>query len=188
MLADAALPCILISIQISRLVGLEMQGGMRERPRERASWRMTESNKKYYMTVTTHPESDEPVYKQVAGQIRELIAYGELEAGYRLPSVRSLASDLGVNLNTVARAYKVLEAEGFVVISGRSRARVAPPGSATPEKGRPAPAVLMRALREVLARLRQAGIARDGLLELVEREIEAMPEAAVGSCEANGAV
>ena len=44
----------------------------------------------------------DPVYEQIAGQIRSRIASGDLPPGFPLPPVRTLASDLGVNLNTVA--------------------------------------------------------------------------------------
>ncbi len=66
--------------------------------------------------------TDEPVYEQIARPIRKLIASGELAAGMPLPTVRTLASDLGINLNTVARAYWRLEEEGFIQIHNRSGA------------------------------------------------------------------
>ena len=55
-----------------------------------------------------------PVADQILNGIRCAIAAGELEPGDELPPVRQLASDLGVNLNTVARAYRALEAAGLV--------------------------------------------------------------------------
>ena len=66
------------------------------------------------MTLSIDRAHDTPVYEQVADQIRRLVASGRLNPGTSLPSVRQLASDLGVNLNTVARAYRVLEGEGFL--------------------------------------------------------------------------
>src|SRR5262249_21444236 len=56
-----------------------------------------------------------PIYQQLAQQIREAIARGELEAEAGLPSVRQLSRELLVNPNTVARAYTELEREGLLV-------------------------------------------------------------------------
>lgn len=63
--------------------------------------------------------SKAPPYEQIKGSIIELIATGALPPRHRLPSIRQLAGDLGVAPNTVARAYRELEADGFVVSRGR---------------------------------------------------------------------
>ena len=115
--------------------------------------------------------SDEPVIRQIARQIRETIASGELAAGAALPSVRTLASDLEVNLNTVARAYRLLQEEGFVTIHGRSRVEVRPPAKAAEAEVRHA---LTSELRETLARLRQAGVSASQLRRLIGREIDGL--------------
>ena len=76
-----------------------------------------------------------PVYQQIRDQIVAAIARGELVAADRLPSVRSLAGDLGVNLHTVNKAYAVLRDEGYLLMRGRSGAVVADFGrTATPER------------------------------------------------------
>jgi GntR family transcriptional regulator len=104
--------------------------------------------------VVVDPALDEPVYVQIARQIREAVASGAVRPEALLPSVRVLASDLGVNLNTVARAYRVLEEDGFVEIQDRSGVRVVPPGAhGSPERR----ARLEGELRTVLVRMRQAG-------------------------------
>ena len=79
------------------------------------------------MMIIIERSVEEPVYEQIARQIRESVAAGELPAGTPLPTVRVMASDLGVNLNTVARAYWLLEEEGFVRIRDRSGVEVAAP-------------------------------------------------------------
>ena len=56
-----------------------------------------------------------PIYQQLASQIREAIARGELQPEAGLPSVRQLSKELVVNPNTVARAYTELEREGLLV-------------------------------------------------------------------------
>jgi GntR family transcriptional regulator len=109
---------------------------------------------------------DEPVYAQIARQFRVLIVNGGLPAGRVLPSVRAIASDLGVNLNTVARAYRMLEEERFVEIRERAGVIVAPPA-------RNAEGLVIERLLEdlesVLARMRQAGLGGRELRRRVEQ-------------------
>ncbi|MGP9500832.1 GntR family transcriptional regulator [Specibacter sp. AOP5-B1-6] len=70
-------------------------------------------------------ETATPPYEQVQTQVSSLIAVGELLPGTRLPTVRSLAADLGVAAGTVARAYKELEAAGLVTTNRRQGTVVA---------------------------------------------------------------
>lgn len=70
--------------------------------------------------------SPAPKYQQIVDQIRALVAQGALAPGAQLPSVRQLAADLGVNINTVLAAYRVLEADGIVLLRRGSRAVVHP--------------------------------------------------------------
>jgi len=53
--------------------------------------------------------SSEPIYLQIARQVEELVARGELKQGDQLPTVRELATELRINFNTVGRAYRVLD-------------------------------------------------------------------------------
>ncbi|MCU0484621.1 MAG: GntR family transcriptional regulator [Anaerolineales bacterium] len=53
--------------------------------------------------------SGTPIYIQIMERIRQMVANGELEVGDQLPTVRQLATDLRINWNTVARAYKLLD-------------------------------------------------------------------------------
>ncbi len=132
------------------------------------------------LTITIDRGLEEPVYAQVAHHVRRLIASGDLGPGVTLPSVRGLAGDLGVNLNTIARAYRLLEGEGFLVIRGRSGVTVAPPAE---EVEHSAHAKLMEELRTTLARLRQAGVTPNDLSEVVRREILAMDGGGTESCD-----
>ena len=61
-----------------------------------------------------------PPYEQIRTQISSLIAVGSLAAGTRLPTVRSLAADLGIAAGTVARAYKELEQAGLIATRRRN--------------------------------------------------------------------
>ena len=55
-----------------------------------------------------------PIYEQVRDGLRRLMVTGAIEEGEKLPSVRSLASRLAINPNTIQRAYESLEAEGYL--------------------------------------------------------------------------
>ena len=60
------------------------------------------------------PKTGSPFYRQIIDQIRFGIATGNLKTGEQLPTVRSLAVELKVNLNTVAKAYKELEIQNVL--------------------------------------------------------------------------
>jgi GntR family transcriptional regulator len=60
--------------------------------------------------------SSKPIYEQIKEKIKLLILSGKLKEGEFVPSIRSLAEDLGVNLNTVARAYRELVREGVLEV------------------------------------------------------------------------
>ena len=66
------------------------------------------------MIVRLDPRSREPIYAQIADQIKYLVAAGRLKPGDQLPTVRQLAGELGLNPNTVARAYTLLAGEGVL--------------------------------------------------------------------------
>ena len=58
--------------------------------------------------------SGEPIYTQIVNQIQHLVAQGKLKQGDQLPTVRHLATELRVNFNTVARAYRILDETGLI--------------------------------------------------------------------------
>lgn len=64
-------------------------------------------------------ESDIPIYTQIKNQIIEGIASGMLKEGDEMPSIRQLASDFGINLHTVKKAYDILKDEGFLSVHRR---------------------------------------------------------------------
>ncbi|MCL2808050.1 MAG: GntR family transcriptional regulator [Coriobacteriia bacterium] len=77
------------------------------------------------MLIRIDKTREEPLYLQIYLQVIAAIARQEIVPGDTLPSVRSLASDLGINLHTVNKAYAVLRDEGYLVMHGRSGAVVA---------------------------------------------------------------
>ena len=70
--------------------------------------------------------SSVPKYLQIVARIKALAARGALAPGAPLPSVRQLAVDLGINVNTVLTSYRALEAEGIVQLRHGARARIHP--------------------------------------------------------------
>lgn len=64
--------------------------------------------------------SNEPIYLQIARQVEQLVAKGELKLGDQLPTVRELATELRINFNTVGRAYRVLD-ETHLISTQRGR-------------------------------------------------------------------
>lgn len=118
--------------------------------------------------------STQPLGEQIRAEIRDAIARGEVRPGESLPTVRQLAADLGINLNTVARAYRFLETEGLVTtIRGRGTvvrsARETPVLAKRPLKDR-----IRRAVRQVISDARLAGLRREELEELFAKEASAI--------------
>jgi len=130
------------------------------------------------LTITIDRDLGDAVYAQVVRQMRPLIASGALAPGTQIPSVRQLARDLGVSLNTIARAYRVLEAEGFLDIRDRAGVTVAAPAEEIGDSTRGA---LVEELQVILARLRQAGITNDELLRLIQEEVAALDDGPGGA-------
>lgn len=63
--------------------------------------------------------SPTPIYEQLIAEVERMVAIKELKPGDELPSIRSLAAQLEISINTVARAYMELERKGIVISNGR---------------------------------------------------------------------
>ena len=116
------------------------------------------------MFVRVDAGAAEPLYAQLASQVRAAIANGRLADGEQLPTARDLADALGVNMHTVLRAYAELRDEGIVEMRRRRGARVR-----TGVDGR---ARLLVLARQVAAEARRQGVTKVELRRLIE---EAMP-------------
>ena len=68
------------------------------------------------LPLDVNPQSPDPLYRQIADQIRSLILVGHLRPGQPLPSIRHLAEDLAVSVITSKRAYEELERDGLIVM------------------------------------------------------------------------
>ncbi len=103
--------------------------------------------------------SDVPIYQQIRNQVVVAIASGELKPGEKLPTVRALAEEAGINMMTASKAYQLLKAEGYISTGRRDGATVrAPSAGADPET--------VEGLRLRLCELRLAGMEREEVLEL----------------------
>jgi DNA-binding transcriptional regulator YhcF (GntR family) len=118
------------------------------------------------MSITIDATDERPMYRQIADQIKSLIASGELSEGQPLPSVRQLARDLNVNLNTIATAYRGLQDEGLIAIRhgfGASVASRRTQSTSTVD--------LRRMMRGVLTQMVLAGMPRGAIMETVAEEL-----------------
>ncbi|MEU6081086.1 GntR family transcriptional regulator [Streptomyces sp. NPDC047108] len=82
------------------------------------------------LKVTVVSDAADAPYEQVRAQIADQARSGELPVGYRLPTVRGLAEQLGLAANTVAKAYRALESDGVIETRGRNGTFIAPAGEA----------------------------------------------------------
>jgi DNA-binding transcriptional regulator YhcF (GntR family) len=114
---------------------------------------------------TGDPESPVTLYEQLRTQIIEKVKSGDLIAGTRMPTVRQLATDLGVAPYTVARVYRTLEQDGFLETRGRN-GTVVSAGQDTAETK------LQLAANEYAARARELGIPTADALRYVRLALE----------------
>lgn len=121
------------------------------------------------MTIALRIEADDPTppYEQLRRQIAAVIATGALAAGTRLPTVRHLASDLGIAPGTVMRTYNLLEEQGFIV-KRRGGGSIVAERKVVPEEARDALADLVD---EYIGRARTLGATDQQIREAIERRL-----------------
>ncbi len=113
-----------------------------------------------------------PIYRQIANQIRYMVASGLLEAGDEIPSIRTLALKLKVTPNTVVKAYDELEATG--VIEKRHGSGTFVTDTRIPLARRERERILDQRIDGLLAEARQLGYPPEELLDAVKRRQAAM--------------
>lgn len=118
------------------------------------------------MKITVDLESATPQYEQLRQQVAALVLAGKLVEGDRLPTVRALATDLGIAAGTVARAYRDLEAAGVVATRRRVGTVVTAPTRA-PRRTR-------EAVQGLVALAAREGLAAQEVLDLVRAELLAV--------------
>jgi DNA-binding transcriptional regulator YhcF (GntR family) len=110
--------------------------------------------------ITVDGSSAVPPFEQVRMQLAAQITDRVLVPGTRLPTVRQLAADLGLAVNTVARSYRELEAAGFVETRGRGGTMVTAGGDQARER-------LLTAAQRYAALARDIGLSADEALRVV---------------------
>ena len=125
------------------------------------------------MDIAVQIDSPEPAYEQIVRQIRDGVSGGELAPGAALPPVRQLATDLVLNRNTVARAYKMLEEQGVIQTAGRKGTFVR--DGAAEDVTRLKTGNAERLLRQTIGALTSDGLARDEIAAIFNRVLGAEP-------------
>ena len=107
-----------------------------------------------------------PIYSQIIDAFREQIAAGILQPGEKLPSVRDLASELAINPNTIQRAYRQLELEGWIVsMQGKGSFVSGEMSIRQRESDR-----LLAEFDKLVAALERSGVTRSELVHRLQKE------------------
>jgi GntR family transcriptional regulator len=121
------------------------------------------------MYIVVDETDRRPIYQQVVDEIKALIARGELREGAALPPVRQVAADLGVNLNTIATAYRELQREGLINVRHGSGAVVSSRTAQEKSDGE-----LRKPLRAALTQLVLAGLPKTEIMAIVSDELRGL--------------
>lgn len=119
------------------------------------------------MQIHVSDSDGTPFYQQVVTQIKFLVASGRLEEGEQLPPVRKLAEQLLINPNTVARAYRELEAEGVVASKRGAGVFVSDAGSPLSRKEKTR--ILGERIDALLAESQQLGFDLEAVVKLIRQ-------------------
>lgn len=116
------------------------------------------------LSITVDATSAVPPFEQLREQVAEQARAGVLPVGYRMPTVRGLAETLGLAANTVAKAYRALEADGVIETKGRHGSFVAAAGDAAAREAHAAAAAYAQRVRRLgLDRARAAAVVQEAL-------------------------
>lgn len=107
-----------------------------------------------------------PVYVQIKENIKSKILNGELKAGDFIPSIRTLAKNIGVNINTVSRAYRELEVEGIICAERGEGYFV------TNIENSKIKLELIEEFEKMIQRLKQLKVSKKQILEIVESKFD----------------
>src|SRR5690625_1888991 len=119
-------------------------------------------------------ESEIPIYEQLKNEIVIGIAKNQLSPGERLPSVRSLASDIGINLHTVNKAYQQLRQEGYLLIHRQRGVVVNPDG--VPKADETYTNNLIATLRPQIADALCRGVSKQQFISLINNIYDDLQE------------
>ncbi len=121
------------------------------------------------MFIVVDEEDRRPIYQQVVDEIKSLLARGQLKEGASLPPVRQVASDLGVNLNTIATAYRELQREGLITIKHGAGSVVSSRNSGDKSEDE-----LRKPLRGALTQFKLYGFSRSEIMNIVSEELRGL--------------
>ncbi len=108
-------------------------------------------------------QSETPLYMQLRNQVVLSISKGELKPGDKLPTIRALSDESGINMMTISKAYQLLKSEGYVYTDRRSGTVIAEGNPSTHLS-----ADALNRLRLVLAELRLQGLNDENILDLCQ--------------------
>ena len=106
-----------------------------------------------------------PIYQQIRDQVVVAVASGQLAPGDKLPTIRTLAEEAGINMMTASKAYQLLKTEGYITTGRRDGATVRIPAAGAAPK-------TVEDLRLRLCELRLAGMERADIMELCEKLLD----------------
>jgi DNA-binding transcriptional regulator YhcF (GntR family) len=121
------------------------------------------------LKIAVDPASATPPFEQLREQVAAQARSGALPVGYRMPTVRGLAGQLGLAANTVAKAYRVLEADGVIETRGRHGTFIAAAGDAAARQAATAAA-------QYAQRAHRLGLDRPSAFAAVEEALRATYE------------
>ena len=117
--------------------------------------------------ISLNYRDSRPIYEQIKDGLRKLIVTGAIGTDEKLPSVRSLATQLSINPNTIQRAYNELEGEGYIYSvpgKGSFASRKRDAGAARREE-------LLSRLREIIAELRYLNVSDSEIIALMKEGV-----------------
>jgi GntR family transcriptional regulator len=120
----------------------------------------------FLMQIRISPHDGVPIYQQIVNQVKYLVASGRLVADDEVPAIRRLAEQLLVNPNTVARAYRELEAAGVLVSKQGSGTRVS--GNGSPYSKEEIDRILSERADALLVEAEQLGVGLDDVVRLLK--------------------
>lgn len=119
------------------------------------------------LRIVIDSRSSTAPYEQLRAQIAEQASSGVLPAGYRLPTVRGLAGEVGLAANTVAKAYRALESDGVIETRGRGGTFVAADGGRAEREA-------ATAAQEYAQRAHRLGLESEAAVEAVREAVRAV--------------
>ena len=123
------------------------------------------SERNIFVNIILSNSSGKPIYEQIRIGFINMISTGALNPGEKLPSVREMATQLAINPNTIQRAYRELEAEGFIY-------SVAGKGSFVSERGdivAGRKAELLQKFDELVSELNDCGVSAEELIKRINK-------------------